>query len=273
MDEAIATSQTHYSPLRGFADILRSEFCKFRSVRSTYWTLAAAVVFNVGLAALEAVILPSHLSARDKASLDAVRVSLGGIHLSQIAFGVLGVLVITSEHSTGLIRVSLTAVPQRRLLLAAKTVVFAVTALMVGVLASFGAFFVFQAFLTGSSTGAGLRASIGDPNVLRAVIGGGLYLAVLGLLGLGLGTIIRASAGAVTALFGLLFVPQLLTELLPQSWQATIGPYLPMEAGAQIFSAHHEAGNLGAWAGFGMFCLYAAVALAAGFFLINRRDA
>jgi ABC-2 type transport system permease protein len=267
--EAIATRQTSYSPLPSFADMLRSEFCKLRSVPSTYWTLFAAVVFNVGLAAVVAIVLPGHLSAHDKATLDAVRVSLGGIHLSQIAFGVLGVLVITSEYGTGMIRATLSAVPQRRLLLTAKAIVFAATALIVGILSSFGAFVVFQAFLAGDS----LRSSIGDPGVVRAVTGGGLYLAVLGLFGLGLGAIIRVSAGAIAALFGVLFVPQILAELLPHSWKATIGPYLPMQAGSQIMSLHHEAGALGAWSGFGVFCIYAAVALAVGFVLITRRDA
>lgn len=96
---------------------------------------------------------------------------------------------------------------------------------------------------------------------------------MLGLFGLGVGAIIRVSAGAIAALFGVLFVPQILVQLLPEAWQATIGPYVPMEAGSQIFSAHHEVGNLGAWTGFGVFCLYAAVALGVGFVLINRRDA
>lgn len=267
--EAIAPPQTAYGPLSRFADTLRSEFRKLRSVPSTSWTLFAAVLFNVGLAALVAIVLPGHLSAHDKATLDAVRVSLGGIHLSQIAFGVLGVLVITSEYGTGTIRATLSAVPQRRLLLAAKALVFAVTALVVGIISCFAAFLVFQAFLSSDS----LRSSISDPGVVRAVTGGGLYLAVLGLFGLGLGSIIRASAGAIAALFGVLFVPLLLTELLPQSWHDTIGPYLPMEAGSQIFSLRHEAGNLGAWSGFGVFCLYAAVALGVGFILISRRDA
>ncbi|MBJ7608864.1 MAG: ABC transporter permease subunit [Candidatus Dormibacteraeota bacterium] len=258
-----------YSPLTGFTNVLRSEFCKLGSVRSTYWTLFAAVAFNVVLAGLEAIILPGHLSAHDKATLDATRVSLGGIHLSQIAFGVLGVLVITSEYGTGMIRATLSAVPQRRLVLAAKALVFTVVGLVIGVVASFAAFFVFQAFLPGDS----LRSSIGDPGVLRAVIGGGLYLTVLGLLGLGLGAIIRVSAGAIAVLVGALFVPQILVHLLPQSWQAVIGPYVPMEAGNQIFSARQEAGNLGAWAGFGVFSVYAVVALAVGFLVISRRDA
>ncbi len=267
--QTIATRAPIDSSLRGFVDVLRSEFCKLRSVRSTYWALLAAVVFNVGLAALEAIILPGHLTAQDQANLDAVRVSLGGIHLSQIAFGVLGVLVITSEYSSGVIRASLSAVPQRPLVLTAKVVVFTGVALVVGIASSFAAFFVFQAFLTGD----GLRSSINDPGVLLAVTGGGLYLTVLGLFGLGLGAITRSSAGGMVALFGLLFVPQLLAELLPQAWRTTIGPYVPMEAGNQIFSIQHQGGNLGSWAGFGVLCLYAAVALGVGFLVISRRDA
>ena len=262
---AIVTRQTPFSPLAGFADVLRSEFCKLRSVRSTSWALGATVVFNVGLAALVAIVLPEHLTR----NFDATRISLGGLHLSQLAIGVLGVLVITSEYDSGTIRVSLSAVPRRRLLLAAKAIVFAATALIVGTFASFAAYFVFQAFLADDR----LRTSLGDPGVLRAVIGGGLFLTVLGLFGLGLGAILRGSAGAIAALFGLLFVPRLVLELLPRSWQDTIGPYVPLEAGSQIYSLRHDAGALGAWSGFGVFCLYAAVALGVGFVLIDRRDA
>jgi len=266
---AIATQQTSSSPLSGFANIIRSESCKLHSVRSTFWTLVAAVVFNVALAALGAILIPGALSAQEKANVDVIRLSLAGIHLSQIAFGVLGVLVITSEYGTGMIRATLSAVPQRRLVLAAKAIVFAVTALVVGILSSFAAYFVFQAFLSDNS----LRSSIGDPGVVRAVTGGGLYLTVLGLLGLGLGAIIRVSTGAIAALFGLLFVPPILLQLLPQSWQTTIGPYTPMEAGSQIFIVHPHAESLPAWTGFGLFCLYAAIALTVGLVLINHRDA
>jgi ABC-type transport system involved in multi-copper enzyme maturation permease subunit len=252
-----------------FADVLRSELCKLGSVRSTYLTLLAAVAFNVGLAALLAIFLPGQLSAQDKSTLDTIRVSLGGIHLSQVAFGVLGVLVITSEYATGMIRATLSAVPQRRLLLAAKLIVFAGVALSIATLSSFAAYFVFQAFLADP----GLRSSIGDPGVLRAVMGGGLFLTALGLLGLGLGAITRSSAGAIAALFSLLFVPPVLLELLPRAWKTTIGPYVPMEAGAQIFSTRSQADLLAPWAGFGVFSAYAVIALALGFILINRRDA
>lgn len=109
--------------------------------------------------------------------------------------------------------------------------------------------------------------------MLRAVTGAGLYLTVLALLGFGLGTILRSSAGAVAALSGVLFVPTLLTALLPSSWQDTLGPYLPMNAGDAIYIVRPEAHMLGPWAGFGVFCLYAAAVLAAGFALIRRRDA
>lgn len=253
-----------------FADILKSEFLKLRSVRSTFWTLFAAVVFNVGLGAAVGAFVPGHLSASDKQSVDAVRLSLGGLHLSQIAVGVLGVLVITSEYSTGMIRATFSAVPQRRVVVAAKAVVFSLAALVVGALSCFGGYFAYEAALSDSS----MSSSLGDPGVLRALLGGGIYLAVLGLLGLGLGLVIRAGAGAIATLFGLLFVPGILVDLLPGTWRDTVGPYLPMEAGSQIFIASsHGQTSLGPWGGLGVFTLYAAVALLAGFALINRRDA
>jgi hypothetical protein len=168
-----------------------------------------------------------------------------------------------------MIRATLSAVPQRRLLLAAKLIVFAGVALSIGTLSSFAAYFVFQAFLADED----LRSSIGDPGVFRALAGGGLFLTALGLLGLGLGAITRSSAGAIAALFSLLFVPPVLLELLPRSWKTTIGPYAPMQAGAQIFSVQREADALAPWVGFGVFSAYAVIALAVGFILISRRDA
>lgn len=257
------------SPMTQFVDLLRSEYCKLRSVRSTFWTLLSAVVANIGLAALLAVVLPGRLSADDAAHVDPVQISLVGIHLAQIAFPVLGVLVISSEYGSGMIRASLAAVPQRRPLLAAKVVVYVASALVVGIGSSFAGYFTFQAFLTGDA----LRSSISDPGVLRAVIGGGLFLTVLGLLGLGLGATLRSSTGAIATVLGLLFVPSILVNVLPRSWNTAISPYLPMQAGDQIYLAHPVPGGLGPWVGFAVFSLYAALALAAGFTLIARRDA
>jgi hypothetical protein len=262
--------QPSRGPLRRHAGILRSELRKLATVRSTYWALAAVVLSNVAVAALLAIFLPGHMSARQKMTIDSTRLSLGGLHLSQIAIGVLGVLVITSEYGTGMIRATLAAVPQRRLLLAAKTAVLAVTALITAIASCLAAYLAFQAFLP---AGDAMRTSLSDPGVLRAVTGAGLYLAVLGLLGLGLGAVLRSGAGAIATLLGLLFVPSLLAALLPQSWQDSIGPYLPMNAGETIITVHHQAHTLQPWPGFGVFCLYAAAALTAGFILITRRDA
>ncbi len=274
--QATAIWQPGYVPqgrgdtVRRHVGILRSELWKLRTVRSTWWALAAIVASNVVLAALLAIFLPSHMSLSQQATIDSTRVSLGGLHLSQVAVGVLGVLVITSEYGTGMIRATLAAVPQRRLMLAAKTAVFTGTALAAGVASCFAAYFAFQAFLP---AGDAMRTSLSDPGVLRAVVGGGLYLTVLGLFGLGLGAIIRSSTAAVATLLGVIFVPSLIVTLLPQSWQDTIGAYLPLNTGETIISVHHQAHALPPWTGFGVFCLYAAAALATGFFLITRCDA
>lgn len=253
-----------------FAGIVRSEARKLGTVRSTAWALLAVVAFTVITAALLGALLPGHLSVHQKAAIDSVRVSLGGLHLSQVAAGLLGVLAVTGEYSSGMIRATLAAVPQRRLLLTAKALVTAAAVAVTGTAACLAAYLVFQAFLP---AGDALRTTLAGPGVLRAVLGAGLYLTVLALLGFGLGAVLRSSAGAVAVLFGALFVPSLLAALLPSSWQDTIGPYLPMNAGDTLYTVRPEAHMLGPWAGFGVFCLYATAALAAGFALIGRRDA
>jgi hypothetical protein len=211
------------------------------------------------------------MSARDQATAHPVEFTLAGLHLSQLAIGVLGVLVITSEYTSGMIRATLAAVPARRLMLAAKTAVLAAVTVAAGLATCYAAYFAFQVFLP---VGSPLRMSLSSPGAARAVTGAGLYLAVLALAGLGLGAILRSSAGAITALFGTLFVPTLIMAVLPASWQTDIGPYLPMSAAEAIYStgASHQA-HLAPWAGFGVFCGYTAAALIAGFILIGRRDA
>ncbi len=185
--------------------VLRSELTKLRTVRSTYWTLFTAVVAIVGLGAFlcaEYVGHYAHIRPEEKGNFDPTSFSLNGLLLAQLAVGVLGVLLITSEYSTGMIRATLAAVPQRRTVLAAKALVFIAVTVVLGVAACFAAFLIGQSILSSKH----IEASLGDPGVLRAVIGGGLYLTVLGLLALGLGTLIRHSAGAIAALFGLVLV-------------------------------------------------------------------
>ncbi|HEX6523297.1 MAG TPA: ABC transporter permease subunit [Streptosporangiaceae bacterium] len=252
-------------------EVLTAEWHKLRTVRSTWWTLAAVAASNVAAAAVLGIVLPRTLSASQQAGhRDPVQLALIGLHLSQIAIGVLGVLIITSEYTSGMIRATLAAVPQRRLVLAAKTAVLAAAAAAAGLATCYAAWFAFNAFLPASSP---MRMSLSDPGVARAVTGAGLYLAVLALAGLGLGAVLRSSAGAITALFGLLFVPTIIMQLLPSSWQDTVGPYLPMNAAEAMYRVPPGAHLLAPWTGFGVLCGYAAAAIAAGFILIARRDA
>jgi ABC-type transport system involved in multi-copper enzyme maturation permease subunit len=253
-------------------EVMRSELTKFWTVRSTYATLAAAFVAAAALGPVQCALYASkypNVTAHEKAKFSPVPLSLNGLQLAQLAIGVLGVLLISSEYATGLIRATLAAVPQRRTVLAAKAIIFTVTTLIVSEIACFIAFFVGQAFLSQKH----LQVHIGDPGVLRAVIGGGLYLAVLGLLALGLGTAIRYSAGAIATLLGLLFVLPGIAGALPQDWQNTINQYLPSNAGQQIFAIQIKPYTLQPWAGLGVFCIYAVVALLAGTILLQRRDA
>jgi ABC-type transport system involved in multi-copper enzyme maturation permease subunit len=253
-------------------DVVRSEWTKLRSVRSTYWTLLVAALAMVGLSALLCSIYIGRydtLSAADKATFNPTAFSLNGSLLAQLAVGVLGVLVITAEYSTGMIRTTFSAVPRRDTVLGVKAAVFGATAAVVGLISSFAAFFVGQAILSSKHIGA----SIGDPNVLRSVIGAGLYLAVLGLLALGIGALIRHSAGAIAAVFGLIFVLPSIVFALPASWSNAISKYLPSNAGEAIFRTVRDRSTLSPWVGFGLFCAYAAAALIAAGVLINRRDA
>jgi ABC-type transport system involved in multi-copper enzyme maturation permease subunit len=253
-------------------DVLRSEWTKLRSVRSTYWSLLAAAGSVVGLSALICSLYVNRynsLSAIDRAGFNPTSFSLSGVFLAQLAIGVLGVLVITSEFSTGMIRSTFVAVPQRRVVLAAKAAAFTAVTVVVGLVSSFAAFSVGQAILSRRH----IEAHIGQPGVLRSIVGAGLYLAVLGLLSLGIGAIIRHSAGAMAALFGVLFVLPGVVSVLPASWVNTIGPYLPSSAGQAIFETARGVHLLSPWTGFLVFCLYAAVALGVAAITLVRRDA
>ena len=253
-------------------DLLRSEWTKLRSVPSTAWTLLVTVVATVGLGALFCAIYVSRhgkSGAFHRIDFTPTSASLSGIALAQLAVAVLGVLVISSEYSTGMIRVTLASVPQRRTLFAARALVLSATLLVVGIVSSFVAFFLGQAILSGGH----LQTTIGAPGVLRAVVGAGLYLTVVGLLALGLGTLLRSTAGAIAAVVGLLLVLPGLVRALPSDWANAIDKYLPGEAGQAIFNVHTQAHMLSPWAGFAVFCAYAAAALLGAGYLLHRRDA
>jgi ABC-2 type transport system permease protein len=252
-----------------FADVLRSEWTKLRSVRSTYWTMFFAVAVTIGVAVIVCVKWAQDIRHSPGTTIDATTISLNGIFLAQVAVGTLGVMVISSEYGTGMIRATFGAVPQRRAVLAAKGLVFGVVTLVLGEVLSFAAFGIGQAILSGAHAGV----SLGQPEVLRAVVGGGLYLAAVGLLGFGIGALVRHTAGALSAFFGILFALTALTDLLPTSWRNDVIPYMPANAGTQIFAVQRVHDALAPWTGLGVLCLYAGAAITAAAVLVTRRDA
>jgi ABC-2 type transport system permease protein len=257
----------------GFAGAVRSELTKIRSTRSTYWTLLALVIVTVGLGALVSFGAAQHPGEAGP-GFDATQRSLGGLYLSQLIIVVLGALTITSEYSTGMIRTSLTAQPRRGTLFAAKATVFAAVSLVTGLVVSFLSFFTGQAIMSGHTVGGvPLSVSLGDPNVLRAVIGGGLFLAACGMLAFGLGVMLRHTAGAITASIGLLFVLSIVVNFLPQSWQDHVDKWMPAIAGTQIWATRPDPSVLAPWTGFAVLCGYAAAAMIGGWILFKRRDA
>jgi ABC-2 type transport system permease protein len=259
-----------------FLDLMRAEWTKIRSVRSTVWTLLIFVVVTVGLTALISWLTKANWTGPKAAPRDARAIAdpvgfiLGtGIGLGQLAICVLGVLVITSEYSTGVIRASLLAVPRRIPVLAAKAVVCAALLIVVAEIVSFGSFFAGSAILHSR-----VPVSLSGPGVTRAVVGAGLYLTVLGLLALAVGTLIRHTAGAIATIIGIVFVLPILSGLLPGSWGAHINAYLPEQAGTLITHTHQQSSDLlSPWQGFGVLCLWTALLLAIAAYLLNHRDA
>jgi ABC-2 type transport system permease protein len=254
-------------------DVMRSEWTRLRTVRSTYWTLLGAAVAMVGLAAVACSVYVAQfdkLTARDQATFNPVTYSLVGAGLAQLAVGVLGVLVITNEYASGMIRTTFAATPQRSAVLGAKAAVFGAVTFIITTVAAFVAFFVGQAILSGKHLGV----SISAPGALRSIIGTGLYLGVLGLLALGLGTLLRKTAGAIAALFGILYIAPVIVSLLPSSING-IRKYLPSNAGQEIVfgSGQRTPDVLSPWIGFGVFCLYAIVILSIAVAALVRRDA
>jgi ABC-2 type transport system permease protein len=282
MSATTASGQLESSPARvgtraGFGHLMLAEWTKIRSVRSTVWSLVIFVVLTIGLTALLCWLtvhaVQTGRAPRRTASLvsDPVSFILGtGLGFGQLAICVLGALTMTTEYSTGVIRASLLAVPKRLPVLAAKCAVFAVLILVVGEIVSFCSFFIGKAIIHPV-----VSVSLSQPGVARAVIGAGLYLTVLGLFALAIGSLIRHSAGAIAAVIGLVLVVGPLLGLLDSyDWGAHVHAWFPTVAGGYITADHQPVGQLlTPWEGFGVFCLWTALLLAAGSYLLKRRDA
>jgi ABC-type transport system involved in multi-copper enzyme maturation permease subunit len=256
------------------ARVVRSEWTKLWTLRSTRWSLLAAVISMAGLGAAVAAVQMSrwsHLAPDERLRFDAIDSGVGGFHLAQLAIGVLGVLVITGEYSTGMIRSSFMAVPHRLPVLWAKLIVFAAVTFVLMLVSTLISFYAVQAIVTQHHE----QVTLGAPHALRAVIGTALFLTVLAVLATALGALIRNTAGGIASFVGLLFVLPGIVALLPASTGDAIGPYMPLNAAMTVATSTFEEGSrhLAPWAGFAVFCGYAAIAVAAAAIGMVRRDA
>jgi ABC-2 type transport system permease protein len=252
--------------------VITSEWTKLRSLRSTWWTLLTLVVVTIGVSTLLAWLASDNLAKMnpaDRASLDVTSNSMAGLVFGQLAIAVLGVLVVCGEYSSGAIRTTFTAVPDRPRVLAAKAIVFAAVATVVGMITAFGAYFASMPFWAGHH----MATTLSQPHVLRAVIGGGLYVLASGMLGFALGTIIRHTAGAITAVVGLLFVAPPITQALPGGWGHAIRTHFTSNAGQQITAVLPSDSQLTPWIGYLTFTIEWVVPLLIGVWLVRRRDA
>jgi ABC-2 type transport system permease protein len=258
------------------ARVALSEWTKLRTLRSSRYALLAGVAMTIGFAVLPALVNASRwnsMSFIDKASFRPLETSLIGVTVAQLAIGVLGVMVISGEYSTGMIRSTFAAVPKRLPVLWGKAGVFALVTFVLALPSTMIAFFAAQAILKGHSfNGHDIALSFTDPGVSRAVIGGALYLTIVGVFGLGLGAILRSTAGGISAFAGILFVLPPLMKVLPASWNNAISPYLPSNAGTAIMQSGSPAHTLAPWTGLGVFAAYTAILIAFAAIQLRRRD-
>ncbi|ARF57454.1 ABC transporter permease [Streptomyces gilvosporeus] len=251
--------------------VLRSEWTKIRSVRSTVWTLGVAVVVTLALGVLICTLARhdfGSMTADRRVAFDPTNISFAGMGLGQLAMIVFGVLVVSNEYSTGMIRASLAAVPQRATFLSCKLLVATALVLVVGMATSFAAFFAGQAAL------GALRAHLGDPDVLRAVIGGGLYMTLIALFSMGIAAMLRSPMLSLGILMPFFF---LISNILGNvSATRKIGRYLPDQAGQKIMQVVPRVADevpYGPWGGLGIMVGWTVAALVGGFVVLKKRDA
>jgi ABC-2 type transport system permease protein len=251
------------------ARVLASEWTKLHSLRSSRLSLLVAVGLVVGLGLFVPWLSVANWHpGTSTVGYDAVGRSLAGLFLAQLAFGVLGVLVMSGEYATGMVRATFAAVPHRLPVLWAKLGVFVSVTLVLGTIACVLAFAGGQAIFATKH----VDASLGDPNVTRAVLGAGLYLAAMGVFGLALGALLRNTAAGIATLTALLFVVPTIVSVLPQDWADAIGRYLPGNAGMAIIDVTPDPSGLAPWTGFGVLCAYVVATMGAAAVMLVRRD-
>jgi ABC-2 type transport system permease protein len=268
----MARQEFAVSPNVSVASIVRSEWLKFRSVRSSIMGVVVTFVLTIGIGALVTWLLRVHWATEGPlfvATFDPVSTSLVGVIFAQFAIGVIGALFITSEYTSGSIRTTLAAVPRRIELVVGKLIVLVISVFIVSEIACFAAFTLGQSIFSGVVP----TASLSNGNVLRAVILAGVYLTLISALACGLGLIIRHSAATISVYVSLLLIVPLIFAFLPQSWQNRGEKFLPSELGHAMASASSVANDFGAWTSLLLLVVYVVVILGVGTALFARRDA
>ncbi|MFE5852266.1 ABC transporter permease subunit [Streptomyces sp. NPDC056500] len=253
--------------------VLQSEWTKIRTVSSTTWTLVCAFLVTVGLSAALCALTKAtfdDLSREEQFTFDPTLMSSSGMILGQLAMVVFGVLVVGTEYSSGMIRTSLAAVPQRATFLFSKIAVATALALGVGLATSFASFFIGQALLGEH------RTTIGAENVLRAVIGGGLYMGLIALFSMAVATMLRSSILALGILMPFFFLVSQILASVPKAKE--VARYFPDQAGSKIMQVVPDAMGseetpYGPWGGLGIMLIWVVVALAGAYLLLKKRDA
>jgi ABC-2 type transport system permease protein len=266
---AVLTREAPPTPGPGLAPVLRAEWIKFWSVRSTAWSVALLFLLGAGLTVLVCASSAEWLASSEADESPASFVTWG-LMVAQVTAVVLGTLVATGEYGTGTIRATLAAVPRRGTVLAAKAVVLTGTLLVAGTGTAFAGYLGGNAFL--SAEGIGL--SLDDEGVLRALIGSGLYLAGLGLLSMAVGLLVRHTAAALSTVLGVVFVLGNMAFVLPGAWGEWIAKVLPGNAGSVVATpVHFDPDLLQPWTGFALFAVEVAGLLAVAAVVFRRRDA
>jgi hypothetical protein len=263
------STPTHRRPVR-LRDVVRGEWIKFRSVRSTRWTLVVAGVVTVAFGMIFAATAGSGEAPGAAARLTGpVELSLGAIDLSAMIVGVLGVLLVAGEYATGLIRTTLAAVGDRLSVLAAKAVVLAGGAAIVMAIAAALALWLGQAVYSGDQA----TLSMNDADTLRILLGTTAYVTGIGLIGIALGAIVRSTASAIAILVGAIFIGPPLLNLLPEFFSDVVLKYLPSEAGSAMMSSVSDTDLLSTPVAWAVFAAWVVGFLVVAGVLLRTRDA
>jgi ABC-2 type transport system permease protein len=278
---AIAIESTTAAPVTThrvtLARVVRSEWTKLWSLRSTRYSLLIAAALMILLALAASAITASHwhsMSVSSKASFDALNTTLFGVQLAELAVGVLGVLMLAGEYTTGAIRSTLSAVPKRLPVLWAKALSLGAVVFVLMLISSAAAIGIGRTILSGHLIyGHDIASALTGGTAVRGAVGAALYLTLVAVFGIALAAILRSTAAGIATLAGILFVLPGLANLLPSGLKDAVWPYLPGNAGSAILNAHQSATTLAPWTGLALFAGYTAVLLATGALLLKRRDA